>query len=46
MDMDAILVLASLISFLALVVTWLAAPLRAPAPAALTATEATQPVAA
>jgi hypothetical protein len=46
MDMDAILVLASLVSFFALIVTWIAAPLRAEAPTPARATEATQPVAA
>jgi hypothetical protein len=44
MDIDALLTVVSLVSFCALVVTWLAAPLRAPAPALVT--EATQPVAA
>lgn len=30
MDMDALLTLASLVSFFALIATWIAAPLRAP----------------
>src|SRR4051794_31321407 len=33
MDMDALLTLISLVSFLALVLMWLAAPMRAPEPA-------------
>jgi hypothetical protein len=44
MDVDAFLTLASLVSFFALVATWIAAPLRAPAPSPVT--EAAQPVAA
>jgi hypothetical protein len=44
MDIDAILTLVSLVSFFALVVTWLAAPLRAAVPSPVT--EAAQPVAA
>ena len=42
MDMDAILTLASLGSFFALIVTWIAAPLRATEPRP--ASEATEPV--
>ncbi len=42
--MDAVLTLASLISFFALVVSWIVAPLRAAEPAVLT--ESAQPVAA
>jgi predicted ATPase len=44
MDMDALLTLASLVSFFALVATWIAAPLRAPQPAP--AAELTQPAGA
>jgi hypothetical protein len=44
MDIDALLTLVSLVSFFALVVTWLAAPLRAPAAAPVT--DAAQPAAA
>jgi hypothetical protein len=44
MEIDALLTLVSLVSFFALVVTWLAAPLRAPEPALIT--DAAQPVAA
>jgi hypothetical protein len=44
MDIDGVLTLASLVSFFALVVTWVAAPLRAPAPSLVS--EAAQPIAA
>jgi len=44
MDMDALLTIASLVSFFALMVTWIAAPLRAPQPAPIA--EATQPAGA
>jgi hypothetical protein len=44
MEIDAILTLASLVSFFALLAIWMAAPLRATAPAPIT--EAAQPAAA
>jgi len=44
MEMDAVLTLVSLVSFFALVVAWIAAPLRAPEPAI--AAESAQPAAA
>ena len=45
MEMDALLTLISLVSFFALVLTWIAAPLRAAEPA-LIADALTEPVAA
>jgi hypothetical protein len=45
MDMDALLTLASLISFFALVLIWVAAPLRAAEPA-FAAESVTEPVGA
>jgi hypothetical protein len=45
MEMDALLTLISLVSFFGLVLTWIAAPLRAAEPA-LIADALTEPVAA
>jgi hypothetical protein len=41
MDMDALLTIASLVSFFALVATWIAAPLRAPQPEHVAPTQQT-----
>jgi hypothetical protein len=43
MDIDAALTLFSLVSFFALLVSWLLAPLRADAPIVLPVAEAAQP---
>ena len=45
MDMDAVLTLASLVSFFALIATWIAAPLRAVQPS-VAKHEAAEPAAA
>jgi hypothetical protein len=46
MDTDALLTLASLVSFFALVATWIAAPLRAPQPHSAPVADSTQPAGA